>query len=385
MLSPGYLVSDDRVESSRLHAVEVGGAPLRIEYEPGEGLPGVVFADSDTAVPVWSRQKPASSALFLRVDNRVSRITSTRPSEVTETEGSIEIIWHSDRIVTTLRADAVDDTNHRNQMSTVRLRLALENEGRRSRTVGVRYLLDTWLGEATDAHFRVAPADGSAAEPVDAEREVPARGAILESSGEAGTLRLLTGEGSAPEHIVVANQRRLANAAWSYNPSRRRGFDLPPYSRNDSAVHITFAEAEIEPGERRVIDLYFEVASAGQAAPVVAAEEDDRDALPEVPDVPEDPDVPEVDVPPLPHAAPPAAPSPAPPAAPGTRGTLEEPADEPVDDPDLPQSREEATEELRRELERLREISDGERRAEEGELEEIRGTIERLRRLRDRL
>ena len=374
MFSPGHLRADDRISSSAAHSVEAGNAALRIDYEAGAGIPRVFFETS--GVPLWSPEAQKTSALFVRVDNRVTRLSDERAVSVYEADGALETTWRSGRISATLRTEVL---NADNGIYTGRLQLSLENEGHSSRTVGVRYLIDTWLGEASDVHFQVLTADDAEAGldetgfgPVETERAVPRRHSILESSGDEGALQLLLDKGTMPERIAVANRSRLSDAAWSYNPSRRRGFDFPPYSRGDSAVHITFAREDLEPGERRVVELYFSAPDSDFEAPEEA---------PDTVDPPEIPDVSRIEAPPLPHADPPAEPGLRPVRPPVISG----PADEPDDDPETILTREEATAELTKQLERLREISDGERRAGEGELEEIRDTIERLRRLRDRL
>ena len=315
--------------------------PLRIEYEAGEGIPRVFMTAGGH--PLWSPDRQETSALFARIDNRVTRLSVDRPANIADADGVLETVWRNGRITASLRTEILDIENG---ISTVRLRLTLVNEGRNSRDVGVRYLFDTWLGEASDAHFLVqTDEDNKGFNRIEAERELTPNASVLESAGDEGTLRLLVHESTAPEQIVVANRERLSNAAWSYNPSRRRNFDLPPYSRNDSALHVTFAEQALGAGNERRVDMYFQVVSPEPEPTEVDESDSDREAQ-------------------TPTTA---------------------PDEEASDETDLPQTREEATAELRRELKRLREISEGDRRPEEGELEEIRETIERLRRLRDGL
>ncbi|MFP4643223.1 MAG: hypothetical protein ACLFM0_02580 [Spirochaetales bacterium] len=354
----GNLGADNRdgAEAS-VPAADGSASPLRIDYEPAEGIPRVFTTAGDN--PLWSPDEQETSALFARIDNRVTRLSDERPDSITNADGALETVWREGGITVSLRTEILDIEN---ATSTVRLRLSLSNEGRMSRDVGVRYLFDTWFGEASDAHFRLRTSADTDADQIEVERELTSDASVIESTGDEGSLRLLIDRGTTPEQVVAANRDRLSNAAWSYNSSRGRGFDLPPYSRNDSALHVTFASQELEAGDERRIELYFEVAGGERESST--AEESDRNR--EAADPPATPDD-ERDE----RSEPPS--------------DAGETAEQPNEQTELPQTREEARTELRRELERLREISEGERQPEDGELEEIRNTIERLRRLRDNL
>ena len=123
--------------------------------------------------------------------------------------------------------------------------IGIENISEQDLKIGVRYLLDTFLGEK-GTHFT---ADGL---PVKVETDyawaTPYE--IISSDGKNTQLVIsLTGTGiTEPDRIVVANWKRLNDATWDFEANQTRDFSLLPYSINDSAVALYY-EPQIVPSK----------------------------------------------------------------------------------------------------------------------------------------
>ncbi|MGC8841426.1 MAG: hypothetical protein ACP5QZ_08240 [Candidatus Sumerlaeaceae bacterium] len=121
-------------------------------------------------------------------------------------------------------------------------------------SLGVRYTLDTYLGERSSTPFRTAQIPAITRETA----FVPDRENwyLLSEDPERniGLLILLQGEGVTPvERVVLANWKRLSDAPWEYTVNPIRTFTLLPYSINDSAVALYYPVSPLKPKETRRI------------------------------------------------------------------------------------------------------------------------------------
>ena len=122
-------------------------------------------------------------------------------------------------------------------VDSFRMSFEIENTGSQDIRVGLRMLLDTWLGEKDGFHFST----GNRSKLTEETRftKETAEGSIT-SSGQNASLRIdLAGEGiTPPDEIVLANWKRLSDSNWSFEASGLRGFSFAPFSINDSSVAL---------------------------------------------------------------------------------------------------------------------------------------------------
>ena len=133
----------------------------------------------------------------------------------------------------------------------VQIDITVTNLGEQAVPVGMRLLLDTYLGERGNAHFatplrqqitREAEIQSSAVEWY--IRSTPA-------DGGAGLQVMLTGSGvTTPDQVAVANWKRLSDSDWVYTINEDRNFNRLPYSINDSALLLSYGERVLLQDER---------------------------------------------------------------------------------------------------------------------------------------
>lgn len=141
------------------------------------------------------------------------------------------------------------------------MRFEIHNSSTRPRTISLRYVLDTHLGEKSGIHGVLELSDGSQQIPSYETSFEPGKySAVRTTLGSAapGALGLRipfisdqpgdTGN-TTPQKVVIANWRRIDESGWDYTPVSGRGFSYPPYSRNDSAIVLFYPETTISPGE----------------------------------------------------------------------------------------------------------------------------------------
>ncbi|MDR2184274.1 MAG: hypothetical protein LBO80_01200 [Treponema sp.] len=136
----------------------------------------------------------------------------------------------------------------------VRMYLTVENKGEQQNMVGLRFLLDTSLGEGGHApHFMTNTRSFTSEAAIDggsSDRWWITR------NGKFGFMgNIFVGGITNPDLIHFANWKRLNDIPWKTPYVSGRNFNFLPYSINDSAVCYYFDPVPLGRGERRTLSL----------------------------------------------------------------------------------------------------------------------------------
>lgn len=135
----------------------------------------------------------------------------------------------------------------------VRISYIVVNEGNLERTVNVRLLLDTVLGEGDNAPFYVPPYGKIDKETVFYEGNMPNVWYSFDSLKEpkVRSMGILSGiEGvTTPTMLIFANWRKIDREKWFYNPEVGAGFSVGLFGGRDTAVGIYFKPVKLKPQE----------------------------------------------------------------------------------------------------------------------------------------
>lgn len=210
----------------------------------------------DEWVPLLIDKDPRTSYVTLLVNKdtyRLGSIPSVRGRTSAGLEGGV-IQW------------ILPDVEVRQSFSFLRSRESSESDALRivlditnlkdtEISLGVRYTLDTYLGEKSNTPFRTLQFPAITRETSfvpDSENWF-----LLSEDPErnVGLQVLLRGEGvSTVERVVLANWKRLSDTPWEYSANPTRNFNLLPYSINDSAIAFYYPVLPLGPKEtRRVV------------------------------------------------------------------------------------------------------------------------------------
>jgi hypothetical protein len=151
--------------------------------------------------------------------------------------------------------------------------IRIENKNERQLAVGLRFLLDTHLGEkgqtppfATDLRSIFSE---TLINPGDGDRWWVSRSDSLALMGSIpGT------DGAGKSFIHIANWKRLNDVPWRMGYSQGRNFNFLPYSVGDSAVCYYYEPVFMERGEARTISIQLAVEDEGGFARYGASSND---------------------------------------------------------------------------------------------------------------
>jgi hypothetical protein len=162
----------------------------------------------------------------------------------------IETVWVNDLIRVTQVVQFVQREGTGFEDGII-LRYEIENRMASNVEVGIRILLDTYLGEKTPFHFLFADGTQLEYETEFDDLYIPPAWESREENSEGPCLRgVLDGRlVTLPRKVVFANYRSLLEQPVLYRVMKNRRFHNLPYSRNDSAVALYFGPEILEPGD----------------------------------------------------------------------------------------------------------------------------------------
>ena len=254
-VSSEYIGVEVDMETGRLHIVEK-------QRESPEDL---LFFDEPPSsyVAVYT-----NGDVFIYGDNTGEFIK--RPMPV---KGGIESIWKNDLLVVTARVELVKraDTGHEDGILVT---YTVENRYEYAADVGLEVLFDTCLGEKRLQHFELPGGSTLEYETIFEKENLPEYWYSVDPETSPACLMgvLKGGLVTLPDKLIFANYRALLNERFGYKVSRKKRFNLLPYSRNDSAVALLFEPVSIEPGEMLTFTLLLGLCGPGEYVREAVAE-----------------------------------------------------------------------------------------------------------------
>lgn len=243
-------------------ALDVSQGKIKLSLLEGTGRFSVSYLTAARSyVPLFSQQDPRTTMLSVVFGNRIFRMGDAAEfSETVErTPNGARFLWRSDFVTVTESLSFVASAGAP-AADGIRMDLTLRNTAHDDTTAGVRFLIDTYLGETGRTPFTTDTGRVIKVETTLSGRSLP-RYWVSPREGDAEQLGLqcmVTQEGiTQPDRIVFANWKRLADAPWGYDTSSTRDFSLLPYSKNDSAVAQYYDPRPLPQGSQFTVTLVF--------------------------------------------------------------------------------------------------------------------------------
>jgi hypothetical protein len=201
--------------------------------------------------PLIFDQDPRTSFITLSADGRLSKLGDASEFRVStaRTDTGLRIEFRSSAIVVRQLLDFAKSEGSA-LADGLRVTLEMENISERESSLGLRYLIDTWLGEKSGNHFitdkRPRIAEETAILPAAEDTWVASPG------DRASFMVQFAGPGvDRPDQVVLSNWKRLTDVPWSFDVNPQRNFTLVPYSINDSAIALFWQPTPVARGATR--------------------------------------------------------------------------------------------------------------------------------------
>ncbi len=278
-----------------LSAVEIDSGRVRLILHEGIGrfsLYTRANAASTDYIPLFVDQDPRTSGISLVVNDRIYKLGDSsqfaESADGSADAGTARFRWTS-RTLEVVQEFTPVRSSASTEVEGMRLAIRISNRSRSRLSVGLKFCLDTYLGEENLSHF-------SSDRHQEIRNELTVSGSDMirywlsqsaSQPGGAGMVCVTSGSDiTTPDRIVFANWKRLSDASWDYQTSSNRNFNLMPYSINDSAVCMYYDPVDLDAQESREIVLVLgntnlaDYASQAQVAATVAAPEPSPEPAP---------------------------------------------------------------------------------------------------------
>ena len=215
----------------------------------------------DRYEPLFVDKDPRTSFLSLLIDDRAHRLGESTAFRVKaeRSESGARIVFESSTLV------ATEDFSFARiagatLADTLRIDFSLVNKSDRELAVGLRFVIDTNLGEKKNVHFRTD------------KREIASETLVVpKTDGDSwwvsenekfGLMGSISVQGyKQPDSIHFANWKRLNDAPWKVQASAGRNFNLLPYSIGDSALSYYYEPEPLARGAELKNSLFIGVAN----------------------------------------------------------------------------------------------------------------------------
>jgi len=201
--------------------------------------------------PLFNASIPSASFLSVNVDGSIHRLGESRSFSTgyERSDGSPALVFESSFLKVSEVFSPVKTVSSP-VVNGVRITIKVENKGTQKSSVGLRFLIDTHLGE------------GRGKVPFITNSQIITKETLIEgTSGEKfwvsrgervalmGSILSPLNDSRPPDFVHIANWKRLSDVPWRVRSYEGRSFNYIPYSIGDSAVCYYYEPAVLESGE----------------------------------------------------------------------------------------------------------------------------------------
>ncbi|MDR2470679.1 MAG: hypothetical protein LBD09_01040 [Treponema sp.] len=204
--------------------------------------------------PFFTAEDPRTSFTAIQVNNRNYRLgeASAFKTRLGGTPSNPALIFESSFLTVTEEFTFIR-TGSSSLTNGVRITITVTNRGEQPVEAGVRFLIDTALGEKEAAHFVTDRRQIAGEALIDGSSD---DGYWVSRSGPLALMGSVGGENlTRPGSIHFANWKRLNDAPWKTPFVAGRNFNLLPYSIGDSAVCYYYEPETLPRSASRTIAL----------------------------------------------------------------------------------------------------------------------------------
>jgi len=227
---------------------------VRLFLHESTGRFSLYLIDNNTYLPFFMALDPRTSYLGVLVNNRAYRLGES-PAFRTRLGGTTEnpaIVFESS-FLTVIQQFTFIRTAASSVVNGVKITFTITNKTAEPIEAGLRFLIDTTLGEDDKAHFatdqRLITSE-TMLEALSTDKYWVSRSSRLALVG------LLDGQNvTRPDFVHFANWKQMYDAAWKTPHVPGKNFNLLPYSIGDSAVCYFYEPVVLLSGASRTFSM----------------------------------------------------------------------------------------------------------------------------------
>lgn len=212
------------------------------------------LTDGGQAVPFFMTQDPRTSYLTVLLNNRDYSLGNASLFRINlgGTPANPAIVFESS-FLTVVQDFTFIKTSASSVINGIRMNVTITNKTGQPVEAGLRYLLDTTLGEKETAHFFTDQRQITSETMMD--KMSSDRYWVSRNNNIALVGTIIGQNATRPDFIHFANWKRLYDVPWKTPHVPARNFNLLPTSIGDSAVSLYYEPVPVPPGGIRAISI----------------------------------------------------------------------------------------------------------------------------------
>jgi hypothetical protein len=258
-----------------LHSAEFINGSVRLVLHEDTGRFSLYRVNDEARIryePFFSDQDPRTSLFTLSINGRTYKLGDVYSFEISlrPDPNKPAFIFSSQNFLVTeefvfIKTPGSDINNG------IAINISIYNRSSQKADVGLRFLLDTNLGERGSQSPFVTDVRPIASETL-IEKGSPESFWISRNAGLSLMGSITGSERESPDSVMFANWKRLNDAQFKAPYTAGRNFNAPPYSVEDSAVCYFFEPRSVGKGETRICSFTLAAGNdRGFTSPAVAA------------------------------------------------------------------------------------------------------------------
>jgi hypothetical protein len=256
-------------------ALEAKDGLMKIVLPEGSGRFNLYYlqdVSKSAYVPLLFERDPRTSSLNLLVDNKMYRLGESPEFRISaqKTDAGAEYTFKSS-FLQIRQTFTFTKSAEAGLVDGVKMTIKAENLTDRDMSIGIRLILDSYLGEKGGTHFLTDLRQRIASETILTESAKDSW--IVSPSSDNGKtgLKVALKAGTQPDSVILANWSRINSSPWVFDFNQTRNFTLQPYSINDSAIAMDYDPKVTPRSKSRDVTVYLSSrdSSLGDAATVV--------------------------------------------------------------------------------------------------------------------
>jgi hypothetical protein len=238
-----------------LEAADFTNGRIRLTLHDDTGRFSLYYMEDlsrETFAPLFVDQDPRTSFFSLILNDRSYRLGESSAFRFRRDEaGAVPSFIFESAFLRVVENFSFIKTAGSSLANGIQITVTLENLSPQEAYLGLRFLVDTSLGEGKHAD----PPFLTDKRPLDSETQITAKDDDLWWISRNDTLSLMgsirSGVEEGPDQVIFANWKRLNEVPWKINAVPGRNFNYLPYSIGDSAVCYYYEPRPLSRGDTR--------------------------------------------------------------------------------------------------------------------------------------
>jgi hypothetical protein len=238
-----------------LYAADFADGRIRLSLHEDTGRFSLYYMDDlsrESFAPLFTDQDPRTSFFSLILNDRSYRLGESSAFRLRRGEnGLVPSFIFESAFLRVVEDFSFLKTAGSSLSNGIQITVTLENLSPQEVDLGLRFLVDTSLGEGQHG----VPPFLTDKRPIDSETQITAKDDDRWWISRNDKLSLMgsisAGVGEGPDQVVFANWKRLNEVSWKINFVSGRNFNYLPYSIGDSAVCYYYEPQPLSRGDTR--------------------------------------------------------------------------------------------------------------------------------------